>query len=127
MATFKSNMAQAADDMLDLPANLEGILQEVNGQKEVKPLHQLTMNWREKKKPHHQRKKKSRLSSLEKSARQSRLVVRGRLPLKAMTFGHSSCLCVRMNNRLLWKLAETALPEWYVWRKTFSRHFACVP
>lgn len=36
MATFKSNMAQAADDMLDLPANLEGILQEVNGQKEVK-------------------------------------------------------------------------------------------
>ena len=36
MATFKSNMAQAANDMLDLPTNLEGILQEVNGQKEVK-------------------------------------------------------------------------------------------
>lgn len=36
MATFKSNMAQAANDMLDLPANLEGILQEVNGQKEVR-------------------------------------------------------------------------------------------
>lgn len=36
MATFKSNMAQAASDMLDLPTNLEGILQDVNGQKEVK-------------------------------------------------------------------------------------------
>lgn len=36
MATFKSNMAQAASDMLDLPTNLEGILQDVNGQKVVK-------------------------------------------------------------------------------------------
>lgn len=36
MTTFKSSMAQSANDMLDLPTNLEGILQDVNGQKEVK-------------------------------------------------------------------------------------------
>jgi len=36
MTTFKSSMAQAANDMLDLPNNLEGILHDVNGQKEVR-------------------------------------------------------------------------------------------
>ena len=115
MATFKSNMAQAASDMLDLPTNLEGILQDVQKQQNVRETSNQMI------------KGKFRLPrSSTRNGSPSRQEQKVLSHLKVTTFGLSSFPCARTSAKFLWKSGAMARLVWCVLRKTYFRHCECV-